>query len=64
MDTRTCAFCGMELQLDRVGSLSIVVGSDRDPARQELFAHTECIAKRLHPQTPFEATVFERRDSD
>jgi hypothetical protein len=59
VDARVCAFCGEQLQLDQPGSVFIVVGSERDPARQELFAHAPCLAERLHPQTPFEPKVFE-----
>jgi hypothetical protein len=59
MDAQVCAFCGAQLSLDQPGSVFIVVGSERDPARQELFAHARCLAERLHPQTPFEAMAFE-----
>jgi hypothetical protein len=37
----------------------LVVGSERDEARQELFAHANCLAERLHSDTPFEPSTFE-----
>jgi hypothetical protein len=45
--------------MNEPGALWLVVGSERDPARQELFAHAECLAQRLNPSTPFEPSVFE-----
>jgi hypothetical protein len=62
MDTAVCAFCFEQVRPGQPGSLFIVVGSERDPARQELFAHAQCLAERLHPQTPFDATSFEPPD--
>jgi hypothetical protein len=59
-----CAFCYTELDLDQPGSLSIDIGSDRNECRQELVAHAACLAERLAPQIPFDASVFEQADSD
>jgi hypothetical protein len=62
MNGHICSFCGLDLDLDQPGSLWLAVGSERDVARQELFAHAKCLAERLHPGVPFDPAVFEPSD--
>jgi hypothetical protein len=55
-----CAFCGDAVDISQVGTgLILTVERDGHLARQQLAAHAECLAGRLHPQTTFDPAAFE-----
>ena len=57
-----CAFCFVALDPDAPGALWISVGSERDEGTQSFYVHSSCLAKCIHPDVPFEPSVFEPDD--
>jgi len=55
-----CSFCGDAIEVSIQGAgLLLTVKRPGHVARQELFAHPGCLSSALHPQVPFDATMFD-----
>jgi len=58
-DFRTCSFCAEAVDVSTHGEgLVLTVGHEGHSARQELYAHPECLGRALHTGIPFDREMF------
>jgi hypothetical protein len=53
-----CSLCGENVDLDAPYAVTLIVKSRASRVRQELYAHSRCVARAVESKTQFDPDLF------